>query len=52
MTFTVYLNMRVLIFGRGGGQEIFRWDNGVLREATEGGLGDLPQENRSDSERT
>ena len=28
-------------FGRGGGgQEIFRWDNGVSSEATEGGLGE------------
>ena len=27
------------VFGRGRGQEIFRWDNGVWREATEGGGG-------------
>ena len=48
-------------FGRGRGQEIFRWDNGVSREATEGGLGGgggFPKKmyklkcSRSDSERT
>ena len=32
-------------FGRGKGQNIFRWDNGVSRESTEGVLGGLPQEN-------
>ena len=32
-------------FGRGRGQKIVRWDNGVSREATEGGFGGLPQEN-------
>ena len=29
------------VFGRGRGQNIFRWDNGVWREATEGGLEDF-----------
>ena len=34
---------RIQDLGGGGGQEIFRWDNGDSKKCTEGGLGS-PQE--------